>query len=108
MSACSLAIRLGQNWIPLRSIAGTSKNIGSDGMMYQKVASIWEAICVSSPVSRHNQMTAMMEIKGSDATSAPNAGLRFATSETKAASSPDKAALIAKYNISGLSGAGGF
>jgi hypothetical protein len=41
-------------------------------------------------------MTAMMEINGSDAIKAPNAGLRLATSDTMAAISPEIAALVRK------------
>jgi hypothetical protein len=41
-------------------------------------------------------MTAMIEISGREATRAPKAGLRLAISETRAASRPDNAALIAK------------
>src|SRR4051794_10781814 len=43
--------RLGQNAIPLLNSAGTSKNIGSDGRIYQNVASAWLAIRSASPVS---------------------------------------------------------
>jgi len=86
----------GQKPTPPRSIAGISKNIGKDGKTYQKVASMCEAIRAASAVSRHNQMTAMIEINGREATRAPKAGLRLAVSETRAASRPDNAALITK------------
>ena len=89
-------INEGQNPMPLRSIAGVRRNIGSDGRTYQKVASICEATRVASAVSRHSHMTAMTEISGSEATNAPNAGLRLATSDTMAAISPESAALVMK------------
>lgn len=86
----------GQKPIPPRSIAGTTRNIGSDGKTYQKVASICEAMRAVSAVSRHSHMTDIMEISGSDATKAPNAGLRFAMSDTMAAINPESAALVRK------------
>src|SRR5215831_18700845 len=86
----------GQKPTPPRSKAGISKNNGKDGKTCQKVASICEAIRAASAVSRHNQMTAMIEINGREATRAPKAGLRLAVSATRAASRPDNAALIAK------------
>jgi hypothetical protein len=49
-----------------------------------------------SPVSRHNQITARMETIGNEAISAPNAGLRFAVSETAATRMPEIAALAAR------------
>ncbi len=79
-----------------RSIAGISMNMGSEGITYQNVATICEAIRSLSPVSRHNQITAMIEMSGSDATSAPKAGLRLAISDTAAARMPDSAALIVR------------
>src|SRR5579863_3010890 len=85
-----------QKPMPPRSIAGMSRNIGSDGRTYQKVASNNEAIRIVSAVSRHNQITAIIEISGSDATTAPNAGLRFAISDTMAIINPESAALIRK------------
>jgi len=89
-------INEGQKPMPPRSIAGINKNIGNDGRTYQKVASICEATRVPSPVSRHNHMIAIIEISGSDATKAPNAGLRLATSDTMAAINPESAALARK------------
>ena len=52
-----------------------------------------EAMRLASPVSRHNHITAITEISGSEATRAPNAGLRFATSDTMAAINLESAAL---------------
>ena len=90
------AINEGQKPMPPRSIAGVNRNIGSDGRTYQKVASICEATRVASAVSRRSHMTAMIEISGSDATKAPKAGLRLATSDTIAASNPESAAFVKK------------
>ncbi len=86
----------GQKPMPPRSITGIKRNIGSDGKTYQKVVSKSEAIRFVSAVSRHNHMAAITEISGSDATNAPNAGLRLATSDTMAIINPEIAALVRK------------
>jgi hypothetical protein len=66
----------------------TTRNIGSDGMTYQKVASTCEAIRALSPVSRYSQMTAMTEIRGSDATSAPKCGTSLCNFRDKRGQEP--------------------
>src|SRR5690242_2208384 len=85
-----------QKPMPLRSRIGTSRNIGREGRTYQDVAAICDATRSASPVSRHNHTTAIMEISGSEATRAPNAGLRLATSDTTATINPENAALLRK------------
>ena len=49
-----------------------------------------------SAVSRQSQTKARSETRGSDRISAPNAGLRFATSEAAAMIAPDKSALVTR------------
>src|ERR1019366_9721663 len=92
------AIIAHQKLIPCRSMYGNARNIGRDGITYQKVASAWLAILTVLPVSRQSQMIASIDTSGSDATSAPKAGLRFAISDTAAMMIPDRRALRAKYN----------
>jgi hypothetical protein len=50
----------------------------------------------ASPVSRQSQRKLNSESSGSDTTSAPNAGLRLAISDTAAMMMPDIAHLITK------------
>ena len=59
---------------PARSIAGISRNIGSDGSTYQKVALAWAAIFSASGLSRHSQIMPSTDTSGSEATSAPKPG----------------------------------
>jgi hypothetical protein len=49
-----------------------------------------------SPVSRQSQRMPSKDTKGSETISAPNAGLRFATSDTTAMMMPDNAHLMTK------------
>jgi len=58
------------------------RNIGRLGSTYQKVASTCAAMRAGSPVSRQSQTIPSTDTSGSEATSAPNDGLRFASSET--------------------------
>jgi hypothetical protein len=53
----------------------------------------------ASPVSRQSQRKLNSESSGSDTTSAPNAGLRLAISDTAAMMMPDNAHLITKYSM---------
>jgi len=53
-----LAPKLDQKPSPARSIAGKTKNIGSDGSTYQNVDSAWAAIRSTSLVSRRSQRMA--------------------------------------------------
>ena len=78
---------------------GIRRNIGKDGRTNQNVASTWDAMLSMSGLSRHSQTIPRTEIKGREATNAPNPGLRFAISETAAMMMPDNAALMARYNI---------
>jgi hypothetical protein len=88
---------LGQKPTPARSIAGRTRNIGSDGSMYQKVDCVRLATRSVSPVSRQSQRIANTDTKGNETISAPKAGLRFATSDTTAMIMPDNAHLMMKY-----------
>jgi hypothetical protein len=86
--------RAGQNPSPCRSIAGRTKNIGSDGRTNQKVASDCAATRCVSAVSCQSQIIARIETSGSEAIRPPKPGLRLATSEaamTMAACQPSPA-----------------
>src|SRR4051794_13689990 len=99
MVRTQLAASVGQKPTPARSMPGSTRNIGRDGRTYQNVDSAWPAIRSASPVSRHSQMIPSNETSGSETINAPNAGLRFATSETTAMITPDNAHLMTKYSI---------
>lgn len=60
--------------MPWRSSAGISRNIGSEGNTYQKVASACAAMFAASGRSCHNQIIPSTDTSGSDATSAPSPG----------------------------------
>ncbi len=85
--------------IPARNNAGNTKNIGNEGRTNQKVLSECAAIRSVSFVSTHNHIIAITDIIGSDAISAPKAGLRFVTSDISATIAPDIAAFMIANNI---------
>src|SRR5258705_3576496 len=84
--------------MPWRSIQGKARNIGSDGMTYQNVASAWPAMRLMSWVSRHSHRMPKSDTSGRDATKAPKAGLRRAISDTAMTMIPDKRALVTRYS----------
>lgn len=86
-----------QNPTPFLNSMGIRRNIGSEGSTYQNVASAWLASRSGSAVSRHSHIMPRIEIRGSEATSAPTPGLRRAISDTAATIRPESAALMAKY-----------
>ncbi len=99
MTLVDTAARAIQNPTPCLSIAGISRNMGRDGRTYQKVAPEWSAMFAVSGRSRHSQTIPKTDTSGSDATSAPTPGYRFARVETKAINTPEMAALRMKYSI---------
>ena len=85
-----------QKPIPCRSKAGKIRNIGSEGSTNQNVDSECAATRSKSEVSFHNQIIPKIEISGSDATSPPSEGLRFAISDTIMTIMPDSVDLITR------------
>jgi hypothetical protein len=73
--------------------------MGNDGNTYQKVDCARPAMRSASPVSRQSQTMPSRETSGSETTSAPNAGLRFAITDTTATMMPDSAHLTTKYSM---------
>src|SRR6266702_2830300 len=91
-----LILMLDQKPRPARSIAGRTRNIGSDGRTYQNVDSAWLAIRSTSLVSRQSHRIPNSDTKGNDTISAPRTGLRLATSDTRATIMPDRTHLVMK------------
>ena len=83
-----------QKFKPFRSSADSARNIGSVGSTNQNVDCDRAAMASLSPVSRQSHMKASSETSGSERMSAPNAGLRFATSEAAAMIAPEMSALV--------------
>jgi hypothetical protein len=81
---------LDQKPTPARSIAGRTRNIGSDGRTYQNVDSAWLAIRSVSAVSRQSHRIPNSDTKGNETIRAPKLGLRFATSDTTAMIMPKR------------------
>ena len=75
--------KLGKNAIPFFSKAGKAKNKASDGITNQKILKDKSLICFMSLVSKYRKINAIIEMKGSDAKTAPQKELRFAISEIK-------------------------
>ena len=96
MVSATPAPKDGQHDTPARSMAGTDKNIGREGITSQNVAWKWAAMRSASPVSRYSQITANKDTSGSDATRATKAGLRRAISNTAPMMIPNRAAFVSK------------
>ena len=85
-------VNASQNPTPVRSIAGSTRNMGMDGRKNQNALCDSSATRCESPVSRHTHRNVSKDTSGSDTINPPIPGHRLAISDAAAISAPEIAA----------------